>query len=205
MTGTQLLLIRHGESTWNAEGRIQGQADPPLSALGRRQAEAIAHRLAKLSIAALYTSSATRARATSAAIAAPHGLSPELEPALLELNLGAWQGCLLSDLPDEEARRFHAWEHDPATTPPPGGETLADAQERIAPVLERILETHTGTIVVVTHSIAARIALSYLLDANLRLVPRLRVKKASVTKLRVEHGLTVLERLSDTSHLRSLR
>src|SRR5437588_2315277 len=119
---TQLLLIRHGESTWNAEERIQGQADPPLSELGQRQAGALGHRLSRLPLGALYTSPAERGRQTSTTIAAPHGLAPGVEPALLELHLGAWEGRRVSDLTNEEAACYRAWELDPTSGSPPGGE-----------------------------------------------------------------------------------
>jgi broad specificity phosphatase PhoE len=203
--GTQLLLLRHGESTWNAEGRIQGQADPPLSELGRRQASALGRRLSNLTLETVYTSAAERGRETSSAIAAPHAVTPAIEPALLELHLGSWQGRRMSDFTEEEALLYRAWERDPTSVTPPGGETITSALNRIAPVLDDILETHAGTsIVLVTHSIIGRVALSYLLGFGVELVPRLRLKKASVTKLRVQNGMTVMEQLSDTAHLRSL-
>jgi broad specificity phosphatase PhoE len=201
----QLLLIRHGESIWNAEGRIQGQADPPLSEVGRRQADALGRRLSHLALTSIYTSPAQRARETGTAIAAPHALIPEIKPALLELHLGSWQGRRLSDLSDEEAACCRAWEQDPTSASPPGGENIDGALDRISPTLDHILESHTdGTLAIVTHSIIGRVALSYLLGCGVRLVPRLRLKKASITKLRVQHGIAVLERLSDTSHLRSI-
>src|SRR5579859_5673048 len=133
---THLLLIRHGESTWNAEGRIQGQADPPLSELGRRQAAALGDRLSNLTPAALYTSPALRARETSEVIAASGNFTLQIEPALLEVHLGSWQGHLMTELSDEEMARFGAWERDPTALSPPGGETTSSALERIAPFLE---------------------------------------------------------------------
>jgi phosphoserine phosphatase len=204
-TTTQLLLIRHGESTWNAEGRIGGQADPPLSELGRRQAAALGHRLSKLAALALYTSPATRTRETSEAIAEYHDLTPQIEPALLEVNLGSWQGLRESELSDDDKTRYRNWEFDPSTISPPGGESILAALERVSPALKRIFEDHRGgTVLVVTHSIIGRVALSHLLGTDVRLVPRLRVKKASITKLRLQNGIVILERLSDTGHLRSL-
>jgi len=202
---TQLFLIRHGESIWNAEGRIQGQPDPPLSELGQQQANALGHRLSNLALAALYTSPMARVRQTSAAIAAPHPITPAIEPAFLEVHLGSWEGQRASDFSDDETARYRAWEHDPTSVTPPGGETMTSALDRIAPALDRILEAHVDTtIAVVTHSIIGRVALSYLLGCGVVLVPRLRLKRASVTKLRVRQGIIVIERLSDTNHLRPL-
>lgn len=203
--GAHLILIRHGESTWNAEGRIQGQADPPLSELGRRQAAALGERLSNLTPATLFTSPALRARETSEVIAASGNFKLQIEPALHEVHLGSWQGRLLTELSDEEIARFGAWERDPTALSPPGGETTSSALERIVPFLERMLGRYEGgSVVIVTHSILGRVALSYLLGTDLQLVPRLRIKKGSLTKLSVQRGMAVLERLSDTSHLRSL-
>jgi probable phosphoglycerate mutase len=151
------------------------------------------------------TSPSERGLETSAAVAAPHALTPEIEPAFLELHLGSWQGRLMSDFTDEEALHYRAWEQDPTSVTPPNGETMNSALNRIAPVLDKLLVTHAGTtVVIVSHSIIGRVALSYLLGFGVELVPLLRLKKASVTKLRVHNGMTIMERLSDTAHLRSL-
>jgi broad specificity phosphatase PhoE len=202
---TQLLLVRHGESTWNSEGRIQGQADPPPSHTGELQAEALAQRLRRTALEAVVCSPALRAHHTARAIGNPHSIGPFDDARLLEVNLGTWQGRRVSDLSDEESAHYRAWEIDPISVSPPGGETLDSALARVAPAMECLLRDHAGgTIVVVTHSITGRVALSHLLGAGVTLAPRLLMKKGSITKLRLEHGHAVLERLSDTAHLRSL-
>lgn len=202
---TQLLLIRHGASIWNAEGRIQGQADPPLSELGRRQADALGSRLQHTDLAAVYCSPAARAHDTAMSIAAPHGLVARKERGLLEVDLGVWQGGLVSALEGHAAVQYRDWERDPASLVPPKGESLEDALARVSATLQTIVDQHTGnTVVVVTHSIIGRVALSYLLGCHLGLVSRLHMKQASIAKVRIENGVAVLERLSDTKHLLSL-
>lgn len=201
---TQILLVRHGESVWNAEGRLQGQADPHLSARGIEQAEALGRRLTNRRFAVVYCSPAQRARATAQVIAAPHGLIPRIDPSLLEVDLGSWQGSLVSDMSEGERLRYDSWALDLTSMTPPDGEVLECALSRVARGFQAILRDHAGeTVVVVTHSIIGRLALSYLLDMPLQLASRLRLKKASISKLRVEGGHAVLERLSDTSHLRA--
>lgn len=203
---TQLLLVRHGESTWNAEGVVQGRSDPPLSPLGATQAQAIAQRLASTELAGLYCSPATRAYDTALAIDQPHGRKPQCEPDLVEVNLGSWQGEHVCDLMQDASARYRDWERDPTSIRPPGGETIAEVYGRVAPVFDLILATHpTGTVAVVTHSIVGRVAICRLLGASLDLMARLRLKKASITKLRIDHGMGVLERLGDTRHLSGLR
>jgi broad specificity phosphatase PhoE len=122
---------------------------------------------------------------------------------LLEINLGEWQGRRLAEMSGDDAALYRAWEIDPISAPLPSAETLSSALERVAPALERMLQERSGvSIAVVTHSIIGRVALSHLLGSGVTLVTRLRIKQGSVSKLRTEHGRMVLERLSDTAHLR---
>jgi broad specificity phosphatase PhoE len=191
---TRLFLVRHGESVWNAEGRAQGQADPPLSARGIGQAYALAGALGARSIDAVYCSPLARATATASTIAAPHDLVPCVAAGLREVHLGSWQGRALADL--------DAAGDGCTVIAAPDGETLAAARDRVAPVINAILTARAGhTIVVVTHSIIGRVILCHLLRASLDLVPRLKLKQASLSMLRLDGDGAVLERLGDTHHL----
>ncbi|HLJ67322.1 MAG TPA: histidine phosphatase family protein [Chloroflexota bacterium] len=209
---TRLFIVRHAESVWNAAQRIQGQADPPLSPEGRRQAEALAEVLSPRPISAVYSSPLRRAHLTAAAIAAPHELEPRLEAALREIHLGEWQGLpfsqsvgeLLPARPDWTAEAPEDESPDDPAMQAPGGESLAQGLERVAPVLTLLASRHRGeTIVLVTHSVIGRVALSHLLGMGLGLVPRLKLKVASISMVRIDEDGAVLERLGDTGHLRS--
>lgn len=97
-----LHLIRHGQSTWNAEGRLQGQTmDVPLTGLGRRQAADAAGHLGPHRLAAVWSSDQLRARRTAEIIAKPHGLGVTLTPLLREQALGELEGTLIRDLREE--------------------------------------------------------------------------------------------------------
>jgi alpha-ribazole phosphatase/probable phosphoglycerate mutase len=197
---TRLFLVRHGESVWNAEGRTQGQADPPLSVRGLAQSNALAEALGPRPLAAVYCSPLRRARDTAWRIAAPHGLQTQVLDALSELHLGHWQGRPLGDLESWEDGGAATWE-----TEPPGGETLAEARARVAPAIDALIEAHRGeTLVVVAHSIIGRVMLCHLLQTGLDLVPRLKLKQASISLVRLEGEHAVLERLGDTGHLRAV-
>src|SRR5215471_18946435 len=89
---SRLLLVRHGESTWNAGRRIQGQLDPPLSARGSTQAQEVAERFVGHRLVGLYCSDLVRARRTAELIGEAAGLAPVDEPGLREISLGAWEG-----------------------------------------------------------------------------------------------------------------
>jgi broad specificity phosphatase PhoE len=203
---TRLFLVRHGESIWNAEQRVQGQADPPLSTLGLQQASALAGTLRTRPLAAVYCSPLARARQTAAQISAPHGLSPCVEDALRELSLGEWQGQARAALHTDTASLYRMWCAHPMTVRPPGGETLHEALTRVGPAVESVVAQHPGaTVVLVMHSIVGRVLLCHLLGTGLELVPRLKLKTASISVVRLTDGKAVLERLGDISHLGALR
>src|SRR5215472_17708232 len=91
-TRSRLLLVRHGESTWNAGRRIQGQLDPPLSDRGLTQAQEVAERFAGHRLEGLYSSDLVRAMRTAKLIGAAVGVEPMAEPGLREIALGEWEG-----------------------------------------------------------------------------------------------------------------
>ncbi len=154
MRAARLLLVRHGQTAWNLEGRYQGQADPPLNAQGRAQAEALAHRLraAGEHPTAIYTSPLRRARATAQALAQALGAPLRTEPRLMEIHLGAWQGILAAEIARRWPQAFQRWEHTPWEVRPPGGETLREVQQRVEAALHAILRRHPGeTVLLVAH------------------------------------------------------
>jgi broad specificity phosphatase PhoE len=133
---TELLLVRHGETDWNAAGKLQGHTDRPLNEYGRRQAQALAEQLAGDSIDAVYASDLSRARETAEILGAKLGLPVVVDPDLREKNWGNWEG-LTSD------ERLHV-EFE--------GETSEAHRDRTLSAVQRIVERHPdGRIVVVTH------------------------------------------------------
>jgi probable phosphoglycerate mutase len=133
---TTLLLVRHGETDWNAEGKLQGHTDRPLNDFGRRQAQALADRLAGEPIDAIYASDLSRARETAEILGANLGLGVAVDPDLREKNWGNWEG-LTSD------ERLHV-EFE--------GETSEAHRERTLAAVKRIVERYPdGRVVVVTH------------------------------------------------------
>jgi broad specificity phosphatase PhoE len=133
---TTLLLVRHGETDWNAAGRLQGHTDRPLNAYGRTQAARLADRLAGDGIEAIYASDLARARETAEILGERLGLPVVVDPELREKNWGTWEG-LTSD--ERLAVEFE-------------GETTEEHRERVLRAVDRIVERHPGQrVVVVTH------------------------------------------------------
>lgn len=143
-----LVLVRHGESTWVAEGRFQGRADVPLSPLGERQAALVAGRLRGPSAppalpvpaappSACWHSPLRRAASTAERIAErqdqPVTRTPD--PRLSEIDQGAWQGLTHEEVKRRDPEILRGWRNEPATTHAPGGESLADVAARVRPFL----------------------------------------------------------------------
>jgi len=147
----EVWFIRHGESLWNAEGRWQGQGDPPLSERGRQQAEQAAEELAGRGIAFLAASDLERARATAEVIGARLGLAPRFERGLRELDVGCWSGLHHAEIARRwpgELARFRAGDLELA---PGGGESRLVLGERARRVLSELAARAGGPLAVVSH------------------------------------------------------
>lgn len=151
-TETRICLLRHGETDWNAEKRIQGSIDINLNAAGRRQAELAARHLAGATVAALYSSDLLRAWRTAEAIGRALGLSPRALPRMRERDWGVLQG-----LTAEEAEQRHPYAFQRMKARDPDydfetGESKRAVFQRVSVVLEEIATLHAGeTIIIVLH------------------------------------------------------
>ncbi len=151
---TRLVLIRHGETDWNVEGRYQGQADPPLNAKGLAQARQVAEALKTVGIQVIYSSPLQRAWQTAEIIARVLEVPLFPEPRLMEIHQGEWQGRLRSEIAVQYPELFRQWLVDPWHVTPPGGESLHQVQARVHAAVDDILVRHPGeTVGLVTHRI----------------------------------------------------
>lgn len=152
MDATRIIAIRHGETPWNVDTRIQGHRDIPLNDRGRWQATQVARALAGEPIAAVYASDLLRAHATGAAIAEAAGAPLHAEPDLRERSFGELEGRTFAEIEaalPEQARRWR--QRDPHFAPE-GGESLTLLRARIAEVTARLAARHLGEqIVLVAH------------------------------------------------------
>jgi broad specificity phosphatase PhoE len=152
MRPADLVLIRHAESAWNAAGRWQGHADPPLSPAGREQAARLARELAGMRLAAVLCSDLARALDTARCIAAPHGIAPAPDPRLRELDVGRWSGLRreeIAQVDPEALARFSAGDPDARAG---GGESRRELVVRVrAALAEAGAAFAGGRIAVVAH------------------------------------------------------
>jgi broad specificity phosphatase PhoE len=195
-------LIRHGQSTWNSEHRIQGQLDPPLSDEGRRQAERVGQRIAGRPFAGFYSSDLKRAFETAQAIEAATGLQPESMAGLREIFLGEWEGLRTDDLAQRFPEAWASWTEEPDWDLVPGGEGAALFETRVAAALGEILGRHAqGDVVVVTHGGVIQIALHRVIGRPSRGLFPFKIQNASISVIERREGRMVIGGVNDTSHL----
>jgi len=155
MTTTRVLLIRHGETDWNASGRWQGHAPVPLNAAGLRQAAALGRYLAaqrNWEIAAIYSSDLPRAAQTAQALADALGVAVRLDARWREKDLGHWQGLTREEVRAWDGERYARYRQGWPDVPVPGGEAIPQVVARARAALEAIAAQHGGqTVVAVSH------------------------------------------------------
>jgi phosphoserine phosphatase len=197
-----MLLVRHGESTWNREHRIQGQLDPPLSDEGRRQASTLCRRLAGHPLAGFYSSDLTRAMETASLIGAASGLAPTPVADLREIYLGEWEGLTTEDLAKRYPEAWAGWTVEPSWDLVPGGEGAAAFEGRVEAVLDDIFKRHPeGDVLVVTHGGVIQIALHRIVGRSSRGLFAFRIQNASISVLEKRNGRMVVGGVNDVGHL----
>lgn len=200
----RILLARHGETPWNAEGRYQGQIDIPLSPIGEAQAQALGARLASVDITRAVASPLSRAQRTAQlALGASRADMLLTEPELQEIAHGEWEGLLASEIHEKDPSRLQAWREEPDTVLMPGGESLRLVLERSWRGLARATEGlgEHDTLLVVAHDAVNRVILCKVLGLP---ISRLWTFRQAPTTLNLLEGadLDSLEvvRLNDCAH-----
>jgi len=176
---TTILLVRHGETDWNRDGRVQGHTDAPLNARGWEQAASLASELAAEPIDAIYASDLARARDTAGVVAAARGLDVVTHPGLREKHFGTWEG-----LYDHEVfERFPG----AATGPWGDGESTEEMVERVLAAVRELAARHLeGTILAVSHGGPLRAVLRHCSVDGVD-----RIGNCQVVRIAVEHGTIV--------------
>jgi probable phosphoglycerate mutase len=204
VTNRRLVLVRHGITDWNREGRFQGHLDPPLSAVGRREAALVASRIGgdpELRPVRLVSSSLARAVETAAAIGAAARVTVEPDPQLIEIGQGEWEGRTHDEIARADATRYARWRTTDAL--PPGGETIEHTIDRLESALAAIADVD-GTVVLVGHGGTIRVLARLLLDLSPSRAWALDVDNASVSVVTRAGDAWRLDRWNDTAHLLGL-
>lgn len=201
---TTLLLIRHGESLANVEGRFAGHLDAPLSATGQTQAAITAEYIrSHYTVDAVYASDLARAFDTGKAVADRFALPTNPDSDLREIFAGDWEGAVYDDLPKQFPASFHTWLTDIGNAVCDGGESVAHLQERVLTALRRIAAGHDGqTVVIATHATPIRALQCFCEEkplSDMKTVPW--VSNASITVVECEPGALRLLEVGKDDHL----
>ncbi len=169
----KIYLARHGETTWNAEGRIQGQSDPDLSPRGYSQSRILLEKVKERPLSAIYTSSLQRSILTAQPVAEYFGLPIQRRSELNEISFGILEGRILHM--EEEARlEWERFKNDRLTYRIPGAENYQDVAIRLRPFLRDILSYHQGQeILIVGHRVVNQLLIGMLLNYPMEVVLRI--------------------------------
>src|SRR5688500_15740508 len=200
----RILLARHGETAWNAEGRYQGQEDIPLSEAGEKQARRLGERLRDVRIDRAISSPLTRTYHTAQfALGELRSSMLMLDNGLMEIAHGTWEGKLAAEIEAEDGDRFRAWRETPEKVKMPNGESLKQVAERAWPAFAGACEGMEAdeTLLVVSHDAVIRVLLCRVLGLSLSRMWTFRQAPTTLNLLE-GHDVDHLEvvRLNDCSH-----
>lgn len=201
----RVLLARHGETPWNAEGRYQGQRDIALSPVGEEQARRLGERLAGVPVTRAVASPLSRARRTAElALGEARAGLLSLDAGLAEIAHGDWEGLLAAEIRERDPQRLRAWRDAPETVQMPGGgESLVEVLDRAWPAFARACEGlgEDDTLLVVAHDAVNRVLLARVMGLPLSRLWSFRQAPTTLNLLEGPgvHALEVV-RLNDCSH-----
>ena len=200
---TRILLTRHGHVDGIKPKRFRGRENLPLTALGKRQAEAVAARIAReVKPVAVYTSGLQRCIDTGAAIGKACGVSSSVLDGLMDLDYGTWQMRTHDELKAEQPELFHLWHDAPQLMRFPGGESLQDVMARTTESLRHVLESHPGeTVVMVGHDCTNRALLMQVLDQPVSAYWKLVQDPCCLNELEIDGAWMQVQRTNDTAGL----
>jgi probable phosphoglycerate mutase len=205
--GPRLLLVRHGETDWNKEGRFQGQIDIPLNAHGTSQAEAASDFLSSVAIQRAYSSTMARPRQTAEVILAHHpGVPLTTTPGLMEIGHGRWEGCLEQEIAATWPELLADWKREPHTVTMPDGETLQQVWDRSVGTWSTIVRglSPEETALVVAHDAVNKTILCALLGLSPADIWMVKQGNGGVSVVDYPHGhggAPVVSCLNLTGHL----
>lgn len=198
----RLYLVRHGQTSWNLEGRTQGNKDSSLTPLGIEQAKKLGEYFRNIELNEIYCSPLERAYSTAQIIANIKNLDYKLDSRLVEMNFGEWEGLTRLEIKKKYPNGFKTWMEEPHLTNIPAGETIEIAQRRIVEfVNSTIMESNKDTILVISHGTIIRLLLLNILSMDLKHYYKLKQSNGSINLIEFRHYGPVLIKYNDTCHM----
>ena len=200
---TRIFLIRHGETEWNRQNRLQGNSNIHLSKEGYHQAITLADHPPFQHVDAIYSSDLARAMETASIIAERFNLGVKMMPALREMNFGDWEGREISELVKNFPEDFGKFFTAPERCHPPHGETFLECQARVMIGIREIIAEHENqNVIVVSHGAVIRLVLGAALDMPIHKIWAISQSNVAVNIMRVDDGKFTVELMNSTEHLR---
>lgn len=201
----KLYLIRHGQTDWNIQGKIQGSHDIPLNDTGRSQAARLAKGMDSRPVTKIFSSTLARAVETARMVGDRQKVDIYLVPGLIEVEFGKWEGMTWAEIKEEYPAEYERWSVNPVDVAPPGGETQMEAMKRVAEAMETVMGMTNGRedIAVVSHGATMAYIVAYLMR-NHPEESEIIVDNASITTVNynpLTEDYMMLE-VNDTGHLR---
>ena len=199
----KLYLVRHGQSEWNYQKKVQGQQDTILTEQGRIQAKKLGHRLKKENIDAIYSSDLKRAYETANIIGKEINLEVTPVESFREIAFGHWEGKNIDYLNKSNEKEHLIWLKEPHKFKMEGAETLHEIQKRAMMGVNLILDKNPGkNILIVSHGTTLKTIILGLLDMEIKYYNKLTLGNVSLTVVEFRDYNRVLKLLNDTCHLR---
>lgn len=199
---TRIILVRHGETTWNREGRYQGQIDTPLSERGLKQGHLVAEALKDVPIDLCYASPLSRSFDTASFCAKFHDLPVTKDERLLEINHGLWEGKLADEIRDDYGDLLHKWHTTVVDAQMPEGENIQDVADRSMPAFVEYGEKHEGkTVLVVAHDAVNKAVICEMLGLDLSHFWQIKQDNTCINVLEYQDGKWRVVLLNSTLHL----
>ena len=202
----KIYLIRHGQTDWNRDGKIQGRHDVSLNETGSKQAELLAMGMDKRPVVQIFSSRQKRALETAQAVGRRQHVAVTVIDGLEEVEFGEWEGKTWDEISREYPEEFKVWCTEPAEIVPPGGESRPQIYRRIGNALKEILRRSRGDIAIVSHGAALAYMVSIMLEKELGDHDEIIVKNASISTVEYdrETGKFHMAEANDVSHLKAL-
>lgn len=199
----RIILVRHGETRWNKEGKFQGRMDIELNQIGLKQAEAIADALRDVKIDAIYSSPLKRSFVTAQMIAANHNVEIVGEPSFNEIDHGFWEGLTVDEVNKEFGDLYQNWLISPEKVKMPEGESLDEVRARAIDAFKKILTKHKDgeIILIVAHDAINKVIILHALNLDNSHFWQVKQGNASIDVLEYEDGNFMLTLVNDTCHL----
>lgn len=198
----RIILLRHGETLWNIEGRFQGQEDTALSERGLAQGHALALALKNISVDAAVSSPLQRSYLTCKMAADEHGIPVKKDPRLTEISHGKWEGIRADEILQLYPREFALWHTHPEQVQMPDGESLEDVRRRARAAFDEYTKTYDGkTLLVAAHDAVNKVILCDLMGLGMDHFWQIKQDNCCINVVEYDNGTWRLVNLNVTGHL----